>query len=89
MTTVCTFIRHITQNRYSALKFGTDFSSRLTHKAMQEKLKTLDLVISLPNWLGNTRKASNIEDEVSHSDNSLHIYTSYHSKPLFGNQSLY
>ena len=47
VTTVCTFIRHITQNRYSALKFGTDFSSGLTYNALQDKLETLELVSSV------------------------------------------
>ena len=89
VTTVCTFIRHITQNRYSALKFCTEFSSRLTHNALQDKLENLDLVSFLPNGLGNTKPASNIEYKVSYSDNNLHIYTSYNSKPFFCIQFLY
>ena len=78
VTTICTFIHHITQNRHSAFKFCTEFSSRLTHNALQDKLENSDLVTSTFNGLGNTRPASNIEYEVSYSDNSLHIYTSYH-----------
>ena len=70
VTKVWTFIRHITQNRLSAIKDCTRFSSRWTHNALHEKLQLIDLVSSPRNELGNTRPISSIEYEASYSDNS-------------------
>ena len=42
--------------------------------ALQDKLETLDLVISPPNELGNTRPEQNSGYEASYSDHSFDIY---------------
>ena len=83
VTTVCTFLRHITQNRLSALKVCTRFSSRWTHNVLQEKLQLLNLVSSPPNELGNTRPMSSIEYQAIYGDNTLNIYTSNLLKTAF------
>ena len=80
VTTVCTFIRHVTQKPLFCTQILTKFGSRLAHNALHEMLDVLDLVSFLPSELKNTMTLSNIEYEASYSDHSLEFYTSWHLK---------
>ena len=75
VTTVGTFLRHALKNRYSALKFCTNFSSQFTQNAMLYKLELADLVSSPPNELGNTQAFFNSKHKDRHGDDNWDIFT--------------
>ena len=54
VTTVCTFIRYVTQKALFCTQILTKFGNALINNAMQEMLELLDLVSSQHKHLGNT-----------------------------------